>query len=174
MPAPIYLPSLSHPLTIQAHRTAGTLNLWPESSSNCPASPMVGSGRPLPNLDAPCIFCFQPSILRPPLPTHISPAFTSGQELSEIRMASHLCQKPISPWSSTTWGCSSRSAISPLHYSLPVAEIWKFSCHSHPSHLSPAEYLLPAQIVSPKDKPAPLYCIFWVWGGGQMVPQCCL
>lgn len=59
MPAPIYFPSLSHPLTIQAHRTAGTLNPWPESCSNCPVKPMAGSGRPLPSSDAPCILCSQ-------------------------------------------------------------------------------------------------------------------
>lgn len=62
--------------------------------------------------------------------SHLSPAFTSRQELAETRVASHLCQQPVCLWSSTTWSCSSRRAISPLIHSLPVAEIWKFSCQS--------------------------------------------
>lgn len=77
-PACSYLPSFSIPPTqIQAHRTAGALNPWPEGCSNCPASPMVSRGRLLPGLDAPCILCSQASI---PRPSHLHSHLDGSQQ----------------------------------------------------------------------------------------------
>lgn len=83
---------------------------------------------------------------RPSFPTPISPAFASGQELAETRVASHLCKR-VSPWPPTTWDCSSGRAIPPLTRSLPAAGIWMLY-RSHLSHLSAAQHILPAQNVS--------------------------